>query len=173
MIMNYKGKSPKIDDSCYVAPSADVIGDVTIGKDSSVWFSAVIRGDMAPIVIGNRSNIQDNCTLHCKIDQPVKVGDNVTVGHNAVLHSCTVGDSSLIGMGAIVLDGAVIGKNCIVGAGSLVTSNKVFEDNTMIIGSPAKAVKRIDHEGEIELTKAAGYYVDDCDQYRKDQASST
>lgn len=164
--MDYKGKSPKIDNSCYIAPSADIIGDVTLGKDSSVWFSAVIRGDMAPIVIGERSNIQDNCTLHCKIDSPITVGDNVTVGHNAVLHSCTIGDNTLVGMGAIVLDGAVIGKNCLIGAGSLVTQNKVFEDNTLIIGSPAKAVRKIDKDGEIELMKAAGYYVDDCIEYR-------
>ena len=166
MIMDYKGKSPKIDDSCYIAPSADIIGDVTLGKDSSVWFSAVIRGDMAPIVIGERSNIQDNCTLHCKIDSPIVVGDNVTVGHNAVLHSCTIGSNTLVGMGAIVLDGAVIGKNCLIGAGSLVTQNKVFEDNTLIIGSPAKAIRKIDRDGEIELTNAAGYYVDDCIEYR-------
>ena len=171
MIMDYKGKSPKIDESCYIAPSADIIGDVTIGKDSSVWFSAVVRGDMAPITIGSRSNIQDNCTLHCKIDQKIEIGNNVTVGHNAVLHSCTIGDNTLIGMSATVLDGAVIGKNCIVGAGALVTQNKVFEDNTMIIGSPARAVKKIDHEGEIELSKAAGYYVDDCIEYRSQDHS--
>ena len=166
MIMDYKGISPKIDESCYIAPSADVIGDVTIGKDSSVWFSAVVRGDMAPIRIGSRSNVQDNCTLHCKIDQPITVGNDVTIGHNAVLHSCSVGDNTLIGMSSTILDGAVIGKNCIVGAGSLVTSNKVFEDNSLIIGSPAKAVRKIDKEGEEELKKAAGYYVDDCKEYK-------
>ena len=166
MIMDYKGISPKIDGSCYIAPSSDIIGDVTVGKDSSVWFSAVVRGDMAPIKIGSRSNVQDNCTLHCKIGQPITVGDDVTIGHNAVLHSCTVGDNTLIGMSSTILDGAVIGRNCIVGAGSLITSNKVFEDNTLIMESPAKAVKKIDKEGEIELTKAAGYYVDDCKEYK-------
>ncbi|MCR5617955.1 MAG: gamma carbonic anhydrase family protein [Clostridiales bacterium] len=166
MIMDYKGISPVISDSCYVAPSADIIGDVKIGEESSVWFSAVIRGDMAPITIGKRTSIQDNCTLHCEIDSPIYVGDNVTVGHNAVLHSCRIGDNTLIGMNSTVLNGAVIGKNCVVGAGAVVTQNKVFEDNSLIIGCPAKAVKKIDKEGEIELSKAAGYYVDECREYR-------
>ncbi|MBR3034973.1 MAG: gamma carbonic anhydrase family protein, partial [Firmicutes bacterium] len=136
MIISYNGKTPETEQSAFVAENAAVTGDVTLGKDSSVWFSAVIRGDGPHIEIGERSNIQDGCVLHADPGYPLMVGSRVTIGHGAILHGCTVGDGSLIGMGAIVLNGAKIGKNCIVGAGALVTGGKEFEDGMLILGSP-------------------------------------
>jgi carbonic anhydrase/acetyltransferase-like protein (isoleucine patch superfamily) len=148
-------KKPKIGKDVYVAPSADIIGEVTLGEGVSVWFNATIRGDLEPITIGKGSNIQDNCTVHVDTGSPVVVGENVTVGHQVILHGCTVGDNSLIGMGAIILNGARIGKNSIVGAGALVTEGKEFPDGSLIIGSPAKAVREVRPE-EIEQIKDNG-----------------
>ena len=117
--MNYK--SVKISENARIAKQSVITGDVTIGRDSCVLYFAVIRGDEAPVVIGEESNIQENCTVHVSHNKPVHIGNNVTVGHNAVIHGCTIGDRSLIGMGAVILDGAKIGNDCIIGAGSLVT----------------------------------------------------
>ena len=125
----------------YISKNAVVTGNVTIGEDSSVWHMAVIRGDLAPVEIGNRTNVQEQAVIHVDVNYGVRIGDNVTIGHGAVVHGCTVGDNTLIGMGAIILNGAVIGDNCIVGAGALVTGGTVIPDNTLILGSPAK-VKR-------------------------------
>ena len=137
--MDYK--SVKISEDAKIARQSVVIGDVTIGRDSCVLHYAVIRGDDAPIVIGEESNVQENCTIHVSRNMPVHIGNNVTVGHNAVLHGCMIGDRTLIGMGAVVLDGAIIGKDCIIGAGSLVTKNTVIPDGSLVMGSPAK-IKR-------------------------------
>ena len=165
MILSYNGKTPDIEKAAFVAGTAAVTGDVTLGKDSSVWFSAVIRGDGPSIEIGDGSNIQDGCVLHADPGFPLTVGKSVTVGHGAILHGCTVGDNSLIGMGAIVLNGAVIGKNCIVGAGSLVTGGKVFEDGTMILGSPAKAVRKLTEDELARLKLPAEHYVQQAKEY--------
>ena len=165
MILSYNGKTPDIEKAAFVAGTAAVTGDVTLGKDSSVWFSAVIRGDGPSIEIGDGSNIQDGCVLHADPGFPLTVGKSVTVGHGALLHGCTVGDDSLIGMGAIVLNGAVIGKNCIVGAGSLVTGGKVFEDGTMILGSPAKAVRKLTEDELARLKLPAEHYVQQAKEY--------
>ncbi len=135
--------------STVVFPGAVVVGDVTLGEDCSVWYNAVIRGDEAPIVIGDGSNVQDNAVLHVSEGHPLTVGRDVTVGHGAILHSCSVGDNTLIGMGAIVLDDAVIGSNCVVAAGALVTGRTVIPDGSMVMGSPAK-VKRALTAQEIE-----------------------
>ena len=129
-----------------MAESAVVRGDVEMGAGCTVWHNATIRGDMAPIRIGKETNIQDNAVVHVDYGFPTDIGDGVTVGHSAIVHGCSVGDNSLIGMGAIILNGAKIGKNCIVGAGALVTQNKEFADGTLIVGSPAKAVRELTPE---------------------------
>lgn len=145
----------------YIAPSADVMGDVVLEKDSSVWYQAVVRGDHARIHIGEGSNIQDGCVIHVDEGYPVEVGDYVTVGHNAILHGCKIGEGSLIGMGAIVLNGARIGKNCVIGAGALVTQDAVIPDGMMALGSPAK-VKRALTEAEIEQNRESAQEYIDC-----------
>lgn len=141
-----------------IFPGAVVVGDVTLGRDCSVWYNAVVRADEAPITIGDGSNIQDNATLHVSADQPLTVGAGVTVGHGAILHSCTVRDHALIGMGAVVLDGAVIEENAMVAAGALVPPRAVIPAGTLAVGSPAK-VKRPLTEDEIAANRrnAEGY----------------
>ena len=156
MIKEFTGKTPDVKNASFIAENASVIGDVVLAGGTSVWFNAVLRADVDKIVIGENSNVQDNCTVHCTEGYPVVIGKNVTVGHNAVVHGCTIGDNSLIGMNATVLDGAKIGKNCIVGAGALVTERKEFPDNSLIIGVPAKAVKALDEnavKGNVENAK--------------------
>ena len=165
MIISYNGRTPQIEQAAFVAENAAVTGDVTLGKDSSVWFSAVIRGDGPHIEIGERSNIQDGCVLHADPGYPLTVGSRVTVGHGAILHGCTVGDGTLIGMGAIVLNGAKIGKNCIVGAGALVTGGKEFEDGMLILGSPAKAVRRLTPVEIASNLSSAKHYVEQAKEY--------
>ena len=165
MIISYHGKTPETGQAAFVAKNAAVTGDVTLGKDSSVWFSAVIRGDGPHIEIGERSNIQDGCVLHADPGYPLTVGSRVTVGHGAILHGCEVGDGSLIGMGAIVLNGAKIGKNCIVGAGALVTGGKEFEDGMLILGSPAKAVRRLTPVEIASNLSSAKHYVEQAKEY--------
>ena len=167
MIVSYKGKTPDVEQAAFIAENATITGDVVLGKDSSVWYSAVIRGDGARITIGDESNIQDGCVLHSDEFLPLTVGKSVTVGHKAILHSCTVGDCSLIGMGAIVLDCAVIGKNCIVGAGALVTGGKVFEDGMLILGSPAKAVRKLTGDELSRCKVPADHYVQQSKEYAK------
>ena len=165
MIISYNGRMPQIEQAAFVAENAAVTGDVTLGKDSSVWFSAVIRGDGPHIEIGERSNIQDGCVLHADPGYPLTVGGRVTVGHGAILHGCEVGDGSLIGIGAIVLNGAKIGKNCIVGAGALVTGGKEFEDGMLILGSPAKAVRRLTPVEIASNLSSAKHYVEQAKEY--------
>jgi len=149
MIINLK--KPRLIE-CFVAKNATVIGDVTMDKESSIWYHAVVRGDEAPIRIGKATNIQDNCTLHCSEGYPLTIGDGVTVGHNAVLHGCTIGNNVLIGMGAIVLNGAVIGDGCIIGAGSLITENKVLDAGTIAYGLPGKPMGKVT-EADIEANR--------------------
>ena len=143
----------------FIAPNATVIGDVELGNHVSVWFGAVIRGDNDKIVIGERSNIQDNCVLHVDEGDPVIIGREVTVGHGAIVHGATVGDMSLIGMGAIVLNKAKIGKCCIIGANALVTSGMDIPDYSLVMGSPAKIVKTYGPEVEERLRQSAENYV--------------
>jgi len=160
MILKFKEHYPQIDNTAWTAPSADIIGNVTIGKNSSVWFQCVIRSDVSRVVIGKRTNIQDLSMIHTDTDSETIIGDNVTVGHKVMLHGCTIEDNCLIGMSATILDHAVIGKGSIVGANSLVTSGKVFPPNSLIMGSPAKVVKQLTAEDEEGLVKHASHYVD-------------
>lgn len=144
----------------FVAKSADVVGDVTVGDNSSLWYQTVLRGDQEPIVIGENSNIQDGTVIHCDSMYPTTIGDNVSVGHNCTLHGCTVSDNVIVGMGSIVLNGAVIGENSIIGAGSLVTQNKEFEPGKLILGSPAKAVRDLTEEEIASIKKNAEEYME-------------
>ena len=136
-------KNPTISPSAFVADNATVRGDVTLGERSSVFFGAVLRGDRAPITIGNGTNIQDNCVVHVDYDYPVVVGQNVTVGHGAILHGCTVGDGCLIGMHATILNGAVIGDGCLIAAGALVPENMQVPAGSLVIGVPGKVVRPV------------------------------
>lgn len=152
MIKYLKDKKTKIHPDTFIAESADVMGDITIDEGSSIWYSAVARGDMNYIKIGKYTNIQDNATLHVDTHEPLEIGDYTTIGHNAVVHGCTVGDNCLIGMGAIILNGAIIGDNCIIGAGTLITEGTVIPPNSLVIGTPGK-VKRQVTEEEIETIR--------------------
>ncbi|MCI1723405.1 MAG: gamma carbonic anhydrase family protein [Lachnospiraceae bacterium] len=148
-----------IDKSVYLAKGSIVTGDVTIGRDCGVWYNAVIRGDEAPIFIGDRSNVQDNAVVHVDESQPVTIGSGVTIGHGAIVHSCSIGDDTLIGMGAIILNGAMIGKNCIIGAGALVTQGTEIPDNSVAFGNPAKVKHSITDEALAASKKNAEVYV--------------
>ena len=160
------GAAPKIAESAWVADSAQVMGNVVLAEDASIWFGVVIRGDTETIRIGRGSNIQDLSVLHADHGMPLTVGDDVTVGHQVMLHGCTVGDGSLIGIGAVVLNGAKIGKGCLVGAGSLVTEGKEFPDGSMILGSPAKVVRQLTPEQLEGLRQSAKHYVDNARRFR-------
>ena len=157
MIMTLGGKTPRVSPEAFVAETAALIGDVTVGRDSSVWFGAVIRGDNDPIVVGEGTSIQDNAVLHTEKGHPLTVGSNVTVGHGAIVHCSSVGDNTLVGMGAILLDGAVIGNNCIIGAGAVVKENAVVPDGTMMVGVPAKPVRELAPEQIAFLNRTSPY----------------
>ena len=137
-IYELDGVAPQVDASAWIADSAEVMGNVSLGADASVWFGCVLRGDTERMSVGEGSNIQDLSVLHADLGMPLTIGRHVTVGHKVMLHGCTIGDESLIGIGAVVLNGAKIGKNCLVGAGALITEGKEFPDGSMIIGSPAR-----------------------------------
>jgi carbonic anhydrase/acetyltransferase-like protein (isoleucine patch superfamily) len=143
MLIEYKGKAPVIGRNVYIAPTATIIGDVTIGDGSSVWFGAVIRGDLAPISIGKNTNIQDNCTLHVDLNTPAVIGNNVTVGHNAVVHGCTVEDKSLIGINAVLLNHARIRSGSIVAAGAVVKEGQTVGPDHLVAGIPAAYKKNL------------------------------
>ena len=144
----------------FVAEGAKILGDVTLGNNVSIWYNAVLRGDVCSITVGDDSNVQDCCVVHGKVGQPVVIGKGVSVGHGAILHGCTVGDNSLVGMGAIVLDGVVIGKNCIIGAGAVVTQNTIVPDNSLYLGCPAKFAKTVSDEQAESNRQNALHYVD-------------
>ncbi|MDD9908227.1 MAG: gamma carbonic anhydrase family protein [Ahrensia sp.] len=156
------GRRPEIADEnrYWVAPDAHVIGNVHIGEDVGIWFGAVIRGDNEPIRIGEGTNIQENTVMHTDLGFPLTIGKGCTIGHKAMLHGCTIGDNALIGMGAIVLNGAKIGAGSIVGAGALVTEGKEFPEHSLIVGSPAKAVRELDEKALQMLQMSAAHYVE-------------
>jgi carbonic anhydrase/acetyltransferase-like protein (isoleucine patch superfamily) len=165
-IYQLESQTPSVDPSAWVADSAEVMGNVTLGADVSIWFGTVIRGDNEPIAIGEGSNIQDASVLHSDFGQPLTIGKHVTVGHQVMLHGCTIGDESLIGIGAVVLNGAKIGKNCLVGAGSLVTEGKEFPDGSMILGSPARVARQLTPEQIEGLRQSARHYIDNARRFR-------
>jgi len=160
------GVAPRVAAGAWIADSAQVMGQVELGEDVSIWFGSVLRGDTEMIRIGRGSNIQDGSVLHADIGRPLEIGENVTVGHKVMLHGCTIGDGSLIGIGAIVLNGAKIGRGCIVGAGALVTEGKEFPDGSMIIGSPAKAVRELNTEQRQGLVWSAQHYIENARRFR-------
>ncbi|WP_315760309.1 gamma carbonic anhydrase family protein [Sphingomonas sp. Y38-1Y] len=152
------GHAPVVPASSWVAPSADVIGEVVLGEEVGIWFGAVIRADNTPIVLGDRTNVQEGCMLHSDPGVPLTVGEDCTVGHHAILHGCTIGDRVLVGMGATVLNNAVIGDDCLIGAGALVTEGKTFPPGSLIVGSPARVVRELSPEALAALKlSAAGY----------------
>ena len=152
-------QSPKLGQGVYIARGAVVVGDVTLGESSSVWYNAVLRGDINRIVVGHHTNIQDNAVLHLADDFPCLVGNHVTIGHSAIVHACTVGDETLIGMGAILLDGAVIGRQCLIGAKALVTQGATIPDGSLVLGTPAKIVRSLTMEERQGLKVWAEKYV--------------
>jgi carbonic anhydrase/acetyltransferase-like protein (isoleucine patch superfamily) len=158
MIHSFEGKAPRIHQSAFVAWNAEVEGDVELAEGASVWYGATLRGDVASIRIGARSNVQDGAVIHVDDGAPCVLGDEVTVGHGAVVHACTVGDRCLVGMGAVILDRAEIGEESIVGAGALVTQGKKFPPRSMILGSPAKVARELTAEEAAGLgAHAKGY----------------
>lgn len=161
VILPVKGVHPKIGANCFIAPNATIVGDVIIGNDCSVWFNAVVRGDVNSIRMGNKVNVQDGAIIHCTYEKTTAViGNNVSIGHNAIVHGCTIDDNVLIGMGAIVMDNVKCGSNCIIAAGAVVLENTIIEPGSIYAGVPAKKVKAISQElinGEIN--RIANNYV--------------
>jgi carbonic anhydrase/acetyltransferase-like protein (isoleucine patch superfamily) len=166
MILKFKEFYPTIAKSAWIAPSADLIGNISIDEDSSVWFGCVIRADVNEVKIGKKTNIQDLSCIHTDVDTKTIIGNNVTIGHKVMLHGCTIEDNCLIGMSATILDNAIIGEGSIVGANSLVTSGKVFPPRSLIMGSPAKVVKELTKEDVDKLIKHAAHYVEYKNDYR-------
>lgn len=154
--------------SYWVAPDANVIGQVEIGDEVGIWFGVTLRGDNEPIRLGARTNIQENVVIHVDPGFPVTIGEGCTIGHGAIIHGCTIGENSLVGMGATVLNGAKIGRNCLVGANALVTEGKEFPDNSLIVGSPAKAIRMLDEAAVEGLKRSAAHYVKNWRRYAAD-----
>ena len=156
------------DSACWVAPSATVIGNVTLHLRSSVWFGAVIRGDNEPITVGEGSNVQDLAMCHTDPGCPLTIGKNCTIGHQATLHGCTIGDNSLVGMGAMVMNGAVIGQNCLIGANALVPEGKNIPDNSLVIGAPGKIIRQLDEAAIAGLRLSAEHYSANAKRFRSE-----
>lgn len=170
LVKSVLGKSPQYGQNCYLAETATLIGDVVMGNNCSLWFGAVVRGDVHYIRMGNNVNVQDNATVHCTYQKyPTTIGNNVSIAHNAIVHGCTIGNNVLIGMGAIVMDGAEIEENCIIAAGAVVTQGTKIASGSVYAGAPAKRIKSIDDalsQGQIEriaqsYIKYASWYKDE------------
>jgi len=172
MIYPYKDKYPKIAQSAFIADYVTITGDVTIGEETSVWFNTVIRGDVAPTIIGNRVNIQDNSVLHQSPNNPLIIEDDVTVGHQVILHSAIIRKNALIGMGAIILDGAEIGEGAFIGAGSLVPQGKKIPPRTLAFGRPAKVVRELTEDDEREMARIRREYVEKGQYYKSLQRNN-
>lgn len=160
-------KNPNIDPSAFIAPSADIYGDVSIAENCSIWFHATVRAGVGSVSIGAGTNVQDNCVIHVDKGYSVTVGKNVTIGHSAIVHGCSVGDNTLIGMGAIILNGASVGKNCIVGAGALVTQNMQIPEGSLVYGSPAKIIRSVTEAEITSNLENAAHYVREGQEYAK------
>jgi carbonic anhydrase/acetyltransferase-like protein (isoleucine patch superfamily) len=168
MFHTYQGKRPMIHPSAFIAAGTHIIGDVSIGKESTVWYNTVLRGDLAPIRIGDRVNVQDGSVGHVNTDQPLILQDDVSIGHNVIIHGCMVGKGTLIGMGAIVLNGAEIGEYALVGAGSLITENKRIPPYTLVLGSPARVVRELTESDLARMKRTTDSYVLKGQEYRRE-----
>lgn len=169
MAMNneqYKHMTPHIDPTAKVFASASLAGDITVGKQSSIWFNASLRGDMAPITIGERTNIQDNAVVHTNIGMPTVIGNNVTVGHGAIIHACTVEDDALIGMGSILLDGCVVKRGALVAAGTVVPPGKHVPAGTLVLGNPMRVIRDLTEEEHTANRLNAQHYIDLMNDYK-------
>lgn len=159
-------KAPQLDDSCFLAENAVLTGDVKLGKDCGIWYHAVLRGDVGPIIIGDRTNIQDAAIVHTSTGRsPAVIGNDVTVGHRAIVHGCTVKDRVLVGMGAIILDDAVIGEGSIIAAGAVVLENTIVEPGSLMAGVPAKKVRDVSDEAKQAILESAAHYVENAKAY--------
>ncbi|MFV8827670.1 gamma carbonic anhydrase family protein [Alkalihalobacterium sp. APHAB7] len=166
MIYPYNGKTPDIAESAFIADFVTVTGDVKIGEETSIWFNSVIRGDVAPTIIGDRVNVQDNSVLHQSPNNPLIIENDVTVGHQVILHSCILRKNALIGMGSIVLDGAEVGEGAFIGAGSLVPQGKVIPPNSLAFGRPAKVVRELTEEDRKDMARIRREYVEKGQYYK-------
>lgn len=160
------GKRPTLADDTWVAPDANLIGDIVLEAGASVWFCATLRGDNETITVGAGSNVQENCVFHTDMGFPLRIGTNCTIGHKVMLHGCTIGNNSLIGMGATVLNGARIGDNCLIGAGALITEGKVIPDGSLVMGAPGKVVRELDAAAIKGLEASALHYQDNMRRFR-------
>ena len=167
MIYALGDRTPSLADDCWVAPSAEVIGSVTAGPRSSIWFQAVVRGDCEQITIGEDSNVQDCAVLHADLDVPLTIGRGVTIGHHAMVHGCTIGDHCLIGINAVILNHAKIGKHCIIGANALVTEGTEVPDGSLVVGTPAKVIRQLDDKAKQMLEASASHYVANAARFRE------
>ena len=159
-LYKFDGKMPRIHPSAYVSPRSSIIGDVEVGEDSSIWESAVLRGDMNYIRVGKGTSIQDNATVHTTFINPSIIGDYVTAGHNSLIHACEIGDRTVVGMGAIVLDGAKVGNECVIGAGSVVTQGSIIPDRSLVLGIPGKVKTQVSDEMLTSFMAGAELYVE-------------
>jgi carbonic anhydrase/acetyltransferase-like protein (isoleucine patch superfamily) len=164
-IYTLAGKSPRINKTSWIAPDANIIGNVILGVRTSVWFCATLRGDNEVIDIGAGSNVQENTVIHTDIGYPLIIGENCTIGHKVMLHGCKIGNNSLIGMGAIILNGATIGDNCLIGAGALITENKVIPDGSLVMGTPGKIVRELDAAAIQGLRNSALHYQENANRF--------
>ncbi|MED1203118.1 gamma carbonic anhydrase family protein [Heyndrickxia acidicola] len=166
MIYPYKGKLPSIAETAFIADYTTITGDVTIGEESSVWFNTVIRGDVAPVIIGQKVNIQDNSVLHQSPNNPLILEDEATIGHQVILHSCIIRKKALIGMGSIILDNAEIGEGAFIGAGSLVPQGKIIPPNTLAFGQPAKVIRKLNEEDIRDMQRITREYAEKAQYYK-------
>ncbi len=166
IIYSLDNGTPHCGENVYIAPGASVIGDVVLGDNVGIWFSAVLRGDNERITVGSGTNIQDCCVLHTDPGCPLEIGSNVTVGHQAMLHGCTIEDGALIGIGAVVLNNARIGKNCLIGASTLIADGKVIPDNSLVVGSPGRVIRQLNHDEIDMLRRFNRSYIDKIARYK-------
>tara|TARA_B100000700_G_C14830229_1_gene754126 strand:+ start:34 stop:537 length:504 start_codon:yes stop_codon:yes gene_type:complete len=167
MIYDLEKNVPEVHPEAWVAANATIVGKVKLEKNSSIWFNAVLRGDVEPITIGENSNIQDGSILHTDPGFPLIVGKGVTVGHMVMLHGCKISDDTLIGIGSIILNNAKIGKNCIIGANTLITENKTIPDNSLVVGSPGRVLRKVTDEEINAILENSKHYVDNSKKYKK------
>lgn len=167
MIRKFKNHMPRVPDSCYIFPTATIIGNVTLGENVIAYPGVVIRGEHQAITIGDNTNLQENSTVHIEVGYDVRIGSGVTIGHNAIIHACTIGDNVLVGMGAIVQDGAVIGENCFIGAGALIRRNMVVPPGSMVYGFPARIVRPITDAEYAEIRESTEEYQISRQEFKK------